>query len=486
MKKIIKELLLIVLLIDCSFSQAPDTTWTRAYGDSSHDGGSSIIQNIDGSFIVTGRIGTELLADAYMTDIWLFGIDAAGSTLWSYNYGGMGAGNIVPSFNDEFFLAAETFNPVTQEDMEILKINQNGDTLWTKTFYYSQHEYIPEIKNTDDGGLIILGYTYGFPRGALLIKTDEFGDSLWTKFFSDDIYILRPSSLELDDDDGYLFLISKYDSTFIYKTDSLGNLIWKNKVCVSPFSGSKLLKTEEGNFLILGTFQPNSDSSFIWVSLLNNNLETIWSKTYFSSNYTVPSTLIKSNTGGYLIIGEESEDSYSQTDGFIMKINDSGEIIWKETYGGAFHDYFNDILILENNEFLVVGTTYSFGAGSEDAWVLKFSADTTTSLEYEQNNYHPDMFTLEQNYPNPFNPSTKISWQVPLGSQQTLKIYDVLGNEVATLLDEYKPAGTYEVEFNISSISGSVSAKGGYASGVYFYQLKANEFVKTMKMILMK
>jgi hypothetical protein len=85
-------------------------------------------------------------------------------------------------------------------------------------------------------------------------------------------------------------------------------------------------------------------------------------------------------------------------------------------------------------------------------------------------------FSLYQNYPNPFNPSTKISWQVPVGSHQTLKIYDVLGNEVTTLVDEYKPAGKYEVEWNASK----------YPSGVYFYQLKTQGFVETKKMILIK
>ena len=92
----------------------------------------------------------------------------------------------------------------------------------------------------------------------------------------------------------------------------------------------------------------------------------------------------------------------------------------------------------------------------------------------------PIEFLLSQNYPNPFNPSTKISWQVPVGGWQTLKIYDVLGNEVATLVDEYKPAGKYEVEFSPAS---SIKYP---ASGVYFYQLKAGEYIETRKMILVK
>jgi hypothetical protein len=85
-------------------------------------------------------------------------------------------------------------------------------------------------------------------------------------------------------------------------------------------------------------------------------------------------------------------------------------------------------------------------------------------------------FMLEQNYPNPFNPSTKISWQSPIGSWQTLKVYDILGREVATLVNEYKPAGSYEVEFDAAKLS----------SGIYFYTLRAGEFIQTNKMILMK
>jgi len=92
---------------------------------------------------------------------------------------------------------------------------------------------------------------------------------------------------------------------------------------------------------------------------------------------------------------------------------------------------------------------------------------------------HPNLsisFSLLQNYPNPFNPSTTISWQLPAGSWQTLKIYDVLGNEVVTLVDEYRPAGKYKVEFNGT----------GLTSGVYFYQLRAGEFISTRKFVLLK
>ncbi len=89
---------------------------------------------------------------------------------------------------------------------------------------------------------------------------------------------------------------------------------------------------------------------------------------------------------------------------------------------------------------------------------------------------YPKTFKLEQNYPNPFNPSTKISWQSPVSSWQTLKIYDVLGKEGATLIDEYKSAGNYEVEFSAD----------GLTSGIYFYKLTAGIFSQIKKMLLLR
>ena len=89
-------------------------------------------------------------------------------------------------------------------------------------------------------------------------------------------------------------------------------------------------------------------------------------------------------------------------------------------------------------------------------------------------------FSLKQNYPNPFNPSTRIQYQVSSSWNVSLKVFDILGNEVATLVNEEKPAGRYEVEFETSS------GNRHLASGIYFYQLKAGSFTETKKMILLR
>jgi len=87
-----------------------------------------------------------------------------------------------------------------------------------------------------------------------------------------------------------------------------------------------------------------------------------------------------------------------------------------------------------------------------------------------------DEFVLDQNYPNPFNPSTMISFNLPQNAFVTLKVYDVLGNEVVTLVNEEKPAGSYEIDFNAAKLS----------SGIYFYTLRAGSYKQTKKLILMK
>jgi DNA-binding beta-propeller fold protein YncE len=99
----------------------------------------------------------------------------------------------------------------------------------------------------------------------------------------------------------------------------------------------------------------------------------------------------------------------------------------------------------------------------------------TTDVEYEKSST-PGGFQLEQNYPNPFNPSTTISYSIPKKDFVSLKVYDVLGNEIATLIEEEKPAGKYEIEFNAVELT----------SGIYFYRIITGSFVETKSMILLK
>ncbi len=116
-------------------------------------------------------------------------------------------------------------------------------------------------------------------------------------------------------------------------------------------------------------------------------------------------------------------------------------------------------------------------AVGENGFVFKYIPSPPSSIKNEGDLSHAHEIILYQNYPNPFNPSTIISWQSSVSSQQVIKVFDVLGNEVITLLDEYKPAGFHEIEF---------SAKDQLPSGIYFYQLKIGKSIQTKKMLLLR
>jgi pimeloyl-ACP methyl ester carboxylesterase len=132
---------------------------------------------------------------------------------------------------------------------------------------------------------------------------------------------------------------------------------------------------------------------------------------------------------------------------------------------GISHNYGEHLLGHDFNSTLV---------SSFLIWADSVFSRTVTNVETSQKII--DKFELEQNYPNPFNPSTTIQFQIPKSSFVNLKVYDILGKEVATLADEYKPAGSYEVNFDASQLS----------SGIYFYKLQTASFVETKKMVLLK
>jgi photosystem II stability/assembly factor-like uncharacterized protein len=176
--------------------------------------------------------------------------------------------------------------------------------------------------------------------------------------------------------------------------------------------------------------------------------------------------------------------------GTNLVANTSDGIFLSTDYGTSWQSIDSGLPSYEHNifgplaftdEYVFFGTGhywYSEIKGGGDVGVGVWRRPLSEIIIDVQNplNTAPTEFALEQNFPNPFNPSTKISWQSPVGSWQTLKVYDVLGNAVLTLLNEYKPAGKYEVDF----------VANGLPSGVYFYQLKAGDFIQTKKMILIK
>ena len=128
--------------------------------------------------------------------------------------------------------------------------------------------------------------------------------------------------------------------------------------------------------------------------------------------------------------------------------------------------------------------TVLYDGTSYHLWYVGYSSDfkgkigyaTAIKIGITNETVIPDKFRLSQNYPNPFNPVTVIRYSIPKAEEVSLVVYNLIGEEVAHLIDERKPAGNYTVEWNASSLS----------SGIYFYRLQAGDFVQTRKMVLLK
>jgi hypothetical protein len=183
-----------------------------------------------------------------------------------------------------------------------------------------------------------------------------------------------------------------------------------------------------------------------------------------------------------------------------VTINSSG-ISWQQwrSSGYDLHSYninpqFNNVA---NNNFTLKSSSVGIDHGQSlyppynvdingvqrprgSGWDIgTYESDFSSSVGY--NDSHHITFKLSQNFPNPFNPLTKIKYRIAECEFVSLKIFDVLGNEVTTLVNEEKPTGDYEVEFDSHS-----NSLRNLTSGVYFYRLQAGNFIETKKMILMK
>ncbi|MCH7974581.1 MAG: T9SS type A sorting domain-containing protein [Bacteroidetes bacterium] len=190
----------------------------------------------------------------------------------------------------------------------------------------------------------------------------------------------------------------------------------------------------------------------------------------FEPDFQISSIWVDENTPGRLYVGLSN---YSGNSGLFLTEDDGKS--WKQIYDDPIY-----IIEADNESPRNIYCATNFGA------IRLLDTFTVTGVN-EVNNLIPEEFHLYQNYPNPFNPTTSIQYAVssPLrrsGSEASrqfvvsLKVYDVLGSEVAALVNEEQPAGSYEIEFNASNLP----------SGVYFYELKVNQFYSVKKMILLR
>lgn len=247
----------------------------------------------------------------------------------------------------------------------------------------------------------------------------------------------------------------------IYRLNVYGNLTNNGFIMDEPTQDENFSIYVMGDIINKGSF---SNYRVYQIYYQNNTTNSIKCYNTGSTNWLVDGTnLTENNSNAFSIINGGGNQNIEPNQSYDLTIQ------YTPTTGDS-----TATLSINCNEIGSLSTIYLIGN----------NFNSTVDVEKEKEMISPEKFELFQNYPNPFNPNTIISWQAPIDGYQTIKIYDILGNEVATIINEYKSAGKYDVNFNATGLS----------SGVYFYQLKVNStsasqipnYSKTGKMILLK
>jgi hypothetical protein len=474
--------ILIFVFISSSLIQS-QTTFQKTYGGVEEEECDAVVQTEDGGFILAAS--TRSYGNGNY-DLYIIRTDSNGDTVWTKTFGGTGfdtANDIIKIDNANYLIAGDLDGKVY-----LIKIKEDGDTVWTKIIGNDDDYVVNTVKKTLDGGFIFCGNKD--LEDYFILKINGDGDSLWTKTYEyGSAYSIDPTS-----DGGYILMIRPgnwlhpQNDFVIVKTNSQGDSVWA-RVYGGPNVeiGFEVQETTDGGYMLAGRKDGDivGDSDF-YLLKTNANGDSLWAKTYGGDDMDRAFTAMQTSDGGYILGGFTASFNVEYHDFYIVKTDADGDTLWTRTFGGLWQEQIEDIEETADGGFAAVGYTYSFGAGNyPNIYFVKTDASGLITEIENQENQNIFSFELKQNYPNPFNPSTKIRFTVPKDERRetknvSLKIYDILGREIVTLVNEEKPKGSYEVEFN------PVSSIKNIASGIYFYQLKAGNLVQTKKMTYLK
>jgi hypothetical protein len=232
-----------------------DTLWTKVYGGTGGNAGCSVQQTSDGGYIVAGVTDTS-------SQVYLIKTNASGDTLWTRAYGRRPGGNFgysVQQTSDGGYIVAGETEFLAYPQVYLIKANAQGDTLWTRDYGGTASDVGSSVQQTPDGCYIITGYTNSFGNGdqVYLLKVDTQGDTLWTRTYGG-VDIDLGESVQQTSDTGYIVagLTTSFGNgsqVYLIKTDAAGNFIWSRTFGGASYDeGRSVKQTEDGGYIIAG------------------------------------------------------------------------------------------------------------------------------------------------------------------------------------------------------------------------------------------
>jgi hypothetical protein len=430
----------IPLLITLSFAQAPDTLWTKTYGGLDYDYGESVQQTTDGGYIVAGFTFSY---GAGLDDVWLIKTDENGDTLWTKTYGGplYDAGFSVQQTPDSGYIVVGMVDATSSTGMVyLIKTDSSGDTLWTRRFGGGGKENGYSVQQTADGGYIIAGYTMTFGPGYAafyLIKTDSLGIGQWERTYGEAEFDFCFTVQETSD---YGFIISGFTTSFgaggqdayLIKTNSQGDTLWTKTHGGTGDDGSYSgIQTSDGGYIITGyTSSFGSGGTDVYVVKTDGSGDTLWTKTFGGSQDDWGWSIKQTADSGYIIAGGTRSFGAGGGDAYFIKLDGDGNALWTTTFGGTSHDDCQSVQQTTDLGYIACGWTYSFGPGDGGVWLIKIAPDVGVG-EGSKTSIAGNQFG-----------ATILSGPLLLPEGKNCKIFDIMGRIVVP--DKIKP-GVYFV-----------------------------------------
>ncbi|MBA7530077.1 hypothetical protein ES705_22280 [subsurface metagenome] len=517
-----------------------DTLWTKTYGGISSDKGWSVQQTTDNGYIITG---CTMSFGPGGEDFYLIKTDANGDTLWTRAYGGPGIydyGYSVQQTTDNGYIIVGYTNSfgAGNYDVYLVKTDKNGDTLWTKTYGGTAYDVGWSVQQTADNGYIITGWTSSFGAGGYdvyLIKTDENGDTLWTKTYGGPIYDYG-RSIQQTTDNGYI--IAGYTRSFgptidvyLIKTDSLGDTLWTRTYgetgnpSTHADKAFSVQQMPDDGYIIVGwtdSFGTGDDDVYLLKTDMNGDL--LWTQVYGGPLDDRGYSIQQTTDNGYIIAGYTRSFGAGDYDVWLLRI--TGALFLVTPTGIDFGDVYVDSMktdsvtvtntgtatlditavVSDNAEFTVTPTTGNLAPAASMEFYITFaptepgaetgniifthnamtSPDTVTvigtgvvGIEEAKDDGVPTVYALSRNYPNPFKTETAIHYQLPQPNVVTIVIYNVSGQRIRTLVNEHKDAGFYTVHWD-----GRSQDSQRVSNGVYFCRMVVGEYISVKKILL--
>lgn len=434
---------MILFIASISFSQVPDTLWTKMYNPGDWDHANSILQTADNGFIIAGY------TDFWEPDLWVIKTDQNGDMQWEIFKGDfprfyIGETVLITS-DGGYIVSAITGTSGNDTDISLIKLDCIGNIEQEVLFDIGPSDYVRESQHTSDGGHIHGGSTADqYNRDFMLLKTDSEYNIEWVATTGGD-RIEYCYSVQQTSDGGYIAAGSTESygagacDAYLVKTDSSGNVEWEAYFGGSENDYAKAVgQTQDGGYIIVGyTYSWNNPNDLYVVKTdCEGNME--WDLVLDHGSYEIGFSFVEISDGGYIITGQRTGDFW------LLKVDNIGNVIWETAIGLQNMSECGYALQQTVDGGYIVAGCRNTDVGELDLWLVKFESGLGIS-DYTQ----PDIgLQISEVFPNPFISSLQISCFLPASGKMNLSVYDIAGRFIENLENSAFSAGEHTFVWN--------------------------------------